>query len=104
MWNAIIRETEAGPSIGDIDSVESAAFSPDGNTETIRHVAIHDHTVISEEGWICGSKGELLMWILEIHRAYLHRLGVIWITGARETRIDLSTFVHGRNWTTCINT
>ncbi len=75
-----------------------------GNTETIRHFDITDHTVINKEGWICGSRGELLIWIPQIHRAHLHRLGVIWVAGALETRIDLSTFVHGRSWTTCINT
>ena len=123
MWNATMGKTEAGPFLGDVDSVESAAFSPDGqciissghgslrmlnttteNTETIRHVGFTDHTVINKEGWICGSKGELLMWIPQVNRAYLHRLGVIWVTGAYETRIDLSTFVHGQSWTTCTNT
>ena len=124
MWNAVtMGETEAVPLIGHMDSVDSVAFSPDGqcivssghgpirmlnattgNTETIRHVDFNDHTVINKEGWICGSKGELLMWIPGIHRAHLHRLGVIWVAGAHETRIDLSNFVHGRSWTTCINT
>ncbi len=123
MWNATSGETEAGPFIGPMNSVSSVAFLPDGqcivssghgsirmlnattgNTETIRHVDFTDHTAIDKEGWICSSKGELLMWIPRMHRAYLHRLGVIWIAGAHETRIDLSTFVHGRSWTSCINT
>src|SRR6266702_1584577 len=40
-----------------------------GNTETTRHVDFTDHSVINEEGWICGSEGELLMWIPPPHRA-----------------------------------
>ncbi len=75
-----------------------------GKMETIKHVDITDHTVVNKEGWICGGKGELLMWVPQIHRPHLHRLGVIWIAGAHETCIDLSTFVHGCSWTTCINT
>jgi len=123
MWCATMGETEAGPFIGRMDLVESVAFSLDGqciissghgsicmlnattgNTETIRHVDFTDYTMVNKEGWICGSKGELLMWIPQIYRAHLHRLGVIWVASVHETRIDLSTFVHGRSWTTCINT
>ncbi len=75
-----------------------------GNTETTRHLIFTDYTMINKEGWICGSKGELLMWIPRMHRAYLHHLGVIWITSAYETYIDLSTFVPGQSWATCIDT
>src|SRR6266702_5045764 len=75
-----------------------------GNTETTRHVDFTDHSVINEEGWICGSEGELLMWIPPPHRAHLHRPSNIWVAGEHETRIDFSTFVHDRSWTTCINT
>ncbi len=101
----------------------SVAFSPDGQrivsgsedrtirmlnattgkTETIRDVDFTDHFMINTEGWIRGSKGELLMWIPLIHRPHLHRPSNIWISGEHETRIDLSNFVHGCSWATCIN-
>ncbi|KAH9055540.1 hypothetical protein EDB87DRAFT_1640164 [Lactarius vividus] len=74
------------------------------NTETTTHVGFTDHSVIDEDGWIRGSKGELLMWIPPPHRANLHRPSNIWVAGEHETRLDLSTFVHGQSWTTCINT
>ncbi len=41
------------------------------NTETTRHVYFTDQSVINE-GWMCGSKGELLMWIPRTHGAHLH--------------------------------
>jgi hypothetical protein len=75
-----------------------------GNTETTGQVDFNDHSVINKEGWICGSNGELLMWIPFIHREHLHRPSNIWIGGKHETRMDLSKFVHGRRWATCIDT
>src|SRR6266702_316575 len=123
VWNVTTGETAARPFIRHMDSVESVVFSPDGkcvvssghgsirmlnattgDTETTRHVDFTDHSVINEEGWICGSKGELLMWIPPPHRTLLHRPSNIWVAGEYETRMDLSTFAHGPSWTTCINT
>ena len=74
-----------------------------GITETTSHVDFTDHSVINEEGWICGIKGELLMWIPNTHRKNLHRPSNIWVAGKYETRMNLSTFVHGRSWMTCIS-
>lgn len=74
-----------------------------GNKETTRHVDFNDHSVIDEDGWIRGSRDELVMWIPPIHRAHLHRPSNIWVTGEIETRMDLSTFAHGRSWAECID-
>src|SRR6266702_2714379 len=122
VWNATTRETAAGPFAGHRDWIESVALSPDdqritssergsirilnattGNTVTTRHPDFTDHSIINDEGWICGSNGELLMWIPLIHRTHLHRPSNIWVAGKHETCMDLSTFVHGRSWTTCTN-
>src|SRR6266702_1833751 len=122
VWNVSTGGTAAGPFTGHTDSVLSVALSPDdqhiissergsirisnattGNIVTTRHADFTDNSVISDEGWICGSNGELLMWIPLIHRAHLHCPSNIWVAGEYETRIDLSTSVHGRSWTTCIN-
>jgi len=123
VWNATTGETAAGPFTGHTSSVNSVGFSPDGQrivsgssdrtirvwnatagkTETLRYVDFADN-FINDEGWICGSKGELLVWIPPIHRANLHRPSNIWVVGEYATRIDFSTLVHGRSWTTCINT
>ena len=124
VWDATTGETEAGPFTGHMDSVRSVAFSPDGKrivsgshdgairlwnattgkTETTGHVDFTDDSVINNEGWLCGSKGELLVWIPPIHRAHLHRPSNIWVAGEYETRIDFSSLAHGHSWTTCINT
>ena len=124
MWDAMTGETAAGPFTGHTDRVSSVAFSPDGqhivsgsNDRTVRvssvtigepetknDVGFTDHFMINDEGWICGSKGELLMWIPSVHREYLHRRSTLWISGKRGTILNLSNFVHGRSWDTCINT
>ncbi|KAH9009494.1 hypothetical protein EDB85DRAFT_2298559 [Lactarius pseudohatsudake] len=124
VWNASTGETDAGPFTGHTEWIFSVAFSPDGHrivsgssdgtirmlnattesTETKSHVDFTNHSVINDEGWICGIKGELLMWIPQVHRTGLHRPGNMWVAGKYETRLDLSTFVHGKSWTTCINT
>jgi WD40 repeat protein len=123
VWNAMTGETAAGPFTGHIHWVRSVAFSPDGQhvvssstdrtirlskvtigkTETTNGVDFTDHSIINAEGWICGSKGELLMWIPLVHREYLHRPSTIWISGKCGTILNLSNFVHGRSWATCIN-
>ncbi len=123
VWNATTGETVAGPFTGHTDGVWSVAFSPDGHhivsgssdrsirmlnvtkwkTETKNDVDFTDHSVVDEEGWICGSKGELLMWIPLMHREHLHRPSTVWISGEHETRLNLSNFEHGRSWATCIN-
>jgi hypothetical protein len=117
-------ETAAGPFTGHTDRVISVAFSPDGqhivsgsddrtirvsnvtigNTEATNDVDFTDHSVIDDEGWICGSNGELLMWIPSVHRVCLHRPSTICISGKRGTTLNLSNFVHGHSWATCIDT
>jgi WD40 repeat protein len=124
VWNAVTGETVAGPFAGHTGFVKSVAFSPDGQhvvscsydrtirvsnvtigkTETTNDVDFTDRSMINDEGWIYGSKGELLMWIPSVHRDYLHRPSTIWVSGERGTILNLSNFVHGRSWTTCINT
>ena len=122
VWNAMTGETVAGPYTGHSGSVTSVAFSPDGqhiasgsDDQTIRvwkimtgetkitgQVDFTNHSKINDEGWICGSNNELLMWIPPLHRSGLHRPSNIWISSEHETCLDLSTFVHGHNWSTCI--
>jgi WD40 repeat protein len=105
-----------------VDSAEPVAFSSDGqctipselgsihmlidttgNPVTTRSVDFTDHSIINEEGWICGSNGELLIWIPLIHRPQLHHPSNVWVSGKHETHMDLSKFVHGNSWSTCID-
>ncbi|KAI9444571.1 WD40-repeat-containing domain protein [Lactarius indigo] len=122
VWSATTGETEAGPFAGHTHWIGSVGFSPDGQRivssggdtsirmlnlttgkrEATGPVDFTDYSAINDEGWICGSGGELLMWIPPVHRAGLHRPSNIWVASEYETRIDLSTFVHGHSWATCI--
>jgi WD40 repeat protein len=124
VWNAKTGETAAGPFTGHTGWVSSVAFSPDGQhivsgsddrsirvlnvtigkTETTNDVDFTDYSTVNDAGWICGSKGELLIWIPSAHRDYLYRPSTIWISDKRGTKLDLSKFVHGCSWATCINT
>jgi WD40 repeat protein len=123
VWDAMTGETVAGPFAGHTDAVWSVAFSPDGQhivsgstDRTIRvsnvilgktgapnNIDFNDRSMINDEGWICGSKGELLLWVPSVHRESLHRPSTIWISGKRGTILNLSNFVSGRSWATCIN-
>ena len=74
-----------------------------GKTDATRHVDFTDQSMMNREGWICGRNGELLMWIPPLHRIGLHHSANIWLAGEHETRLDLSSFVHGQRWSTCID-
>ena len=75
-----------------------------GKTETTGQVDFTNQSKINDEGWIVGSNDELLTWIPPVHRGNLHRPSNIWVVGEHETLLDLSTFVRGHSWSTCINT
>jgi WD40 repeat protein len=118
VWNAA-GETVASLFTGHTALVNSMAFPPDGQrivsgsfdrtvrvsdvtigkTETTNDVDFTDHIMMNDEGWVCGSKGELLMWIPLVHREYFHR--TIWTSSRRRTILNHSNFVHGRSWATC---
>ena len=122
VWNATTGDTVAGPFTGQTHSVTSTGLSSDSQrivssgdkfihmlddtTETlitITQVNFTDQSVINDDGWICGNRRELLMWIPPVHRANLHRPRNIWVAGEYETRLDLSNFVHGPSWMSCID-
>ena len=70
---------------------------------TTTQVNFTDQSVIDTDGWIRGPKGELLMWIPPLHRPHLHRPSNVWVNGEHETRLDLSNFVHGCSWKSCVD-
>jgi hypothetical protein len=69
---------------------------------TTTQVNFTDQSAIDTEGWIHGNEGELLMWIPPLHRTGLHRPGNIWVNSKHETCLDLSDFVHGHSWASCV--
>jgi hypothetical protein len=73
-----------------------------GKTQATNDVDITEHFAIDYGGWVYGNEDKLLMWIPSVHWECLHRRSTIWISGKRGTILDLSNFVHGRSWATCI--
>ena len=104
VWNVKTGEKAAGPFTEHTSSVNSVASSTDGQdivscssnwmnrvsnvaigkTEATNDVDFTDHSTI-DEGWICGNRGELLMWISSVYRKYLYRPSTIWISDERGT-------------------
>jgi len=119
------RRDSGRPFRGHMHQVRSVAFSPDGQhivsgsndcairlwntmpvtaeSETTGQVDFTAQSMMNDDGWICGSNNELLMWIPPAHRTGLHRPSNVWVAAEHETRLDLSTFKHGISWSTCIN-
>ena len=126
MWNVMTRDTVAVPSprhthsslvrsvpVGLLSDDQQIVSSEDKSINVLNSVTerlitttqvnFTDQSVIDNDGWICGNKGELLMWIPPLHRPSLHRPSNIWIVGKHKTHLDLSKFVHGHGWMKCIN-
>ena len=116
VWNAATGELEGSPFTGHTGWVNSEQIVSGSDEGTIcawnsnatemdiaKQVDFTNQSEINSEGWICGNEGELLIWIPDIHRLSLCRPSNIWIAGGRETQLDLSSFVHGPNWATCLH-
>ena len=113
MAGSTTRHTDWAPSVGFSSGGRQIVSSArdklirelDATTEsltTTTQVDFTDQSVLNEDGWICGNEHKLLMWIPPAHRAGLHRPSNIWVASENETRLDLSKFVHGHRWTSCI--
>ena len=122
LWNATSRGMVTGSCVAHPHLATSLGFSSDGlqiapsadksihilNATTkglipATQVSFTDQSVIEDDGWICGNKGELLLWIPLLHRENLHRPSNVWVAGKYETSLDLSNFVHGHDWIRCID-
>jgi hypothetical protein len=76
-----------------------------GSVEKVRLEENHfmNKFLLKSDGWVCGDEGELLLWILRVHRPYFHRSNTVWIAGKHDTKLQLANFVHGSNWATVYN-
>jgi WD domain, G-beta repeat len=90
------------PQILSSDMSIHASDAPAESLITTTQVDFTDSSVIDDDGWIRGNNRELLMWIPIVHRPNLHRPSNVWVSGKNETRLDLSNFVHGDRWMTCM--
>lgn len=65
-----------------------------------------DDTFIDNDGWaFCtndrGGPPFRLMWVPEIHRAFIPRPSSVFAGVSNETRLDLRKFVYGKDWVKC---
>jgi WD40 repeat protein len=97
------RFSSDGQQILSSDKSIHASDAPTESLITTTQVDFTNSSVIEDDGWIRGNKGELLMWIPIVHRTSLRRPSNIWVSGKNETRLDLSKFVHGGRWMTCMD-
>ena len=55
-----------------------------------------------DNGWICGSQSEFLFWVPpDCRLGLLEPNNTIIIGAVTKTRLDISRFVHGSQWTQC---
>ncbi|KAH9963996.1 quinon protein alcohol dehydrogenase-like superfamily [Lactifluus volemus] len=93
VWDATTRHI-ASASDNDTIHAKTATMA-----ESIKN-QFTDQSLIDSDGWLHGEEDELVLWIPELHRLYLHRPSTIWIAGKHGTRLDLSDFAYGSNWAT----
>jgi len=67
---------------------------------------LSDDTFIDSDGWaLCiddrGRSPFRLMWVPEIHRAFIPRPSSVFAGVSNETWLDLGRFVHGKDWVKC---
>ena len=119
VWNVMTGQTIMGPLKGHTDRIDSVAFSHDGNSISSASASRHDKTirtwsteqiqptlftnesVIDDDGWFEGGKGELLFWVPIQHRLSLHRPSNTRIIGPNETRINFTNARWGNTWIEC---
>lgn len=105
---------------GHTGAVRSVAFSPDGehilsgsNDKTIHvfdvRTAASSGSALGGfrsssrlvNGWMENSSTELLFWVPPAYRTGLWRPNSTMVIGRQTTRLDLTQFVHGRDWARC---
>ncbi|KZP18430.1 WD40 repeat-like protein [Athelia psychrophila] len=104
---------------GHTGPVNSVAFSPNGKhivsgstDKTIQIFNTHAGASSSSvqgfksssrlvNGWMQNSPNELLFWVPPAYRTGLWRPNSTVVISRHTTRLDLTEFVHGRNWARC---
>ncbi|KZP18434.1 hypothetical protein FIBSPDRAFT_745360, partial [Athelia psychrophila] len=104
------------PFEGHTGTVRSVAFSPNGkhivsgsDDKTIQIFDMASSSSLQEfktssrlvNGWMQNSPTELLFWVPPAYRIGLWRPNSIVVIGRHTTRLDLTQFVHGRDWAQC---
>lgn len=56
---------------------------------------------LQDDGWLCGSTGEVMCWIPPAHRLGLLTKRTEGILGLPGTALDVRKFVHGTKWEQC---
>lgn len=120
LWDVESGKAILGPVKGHVSSVRSIRFSPDGRhiasgseDGTIRiwdienavapsataEVGTHRNWTLSEEGWVLGQDGELLLWIPPDMRASLwYPRNTAFMSSRFVMKLHFTERGMGRNW------
>lgn len=66
-----------------------------------RSPAIDVQSYLRDDGWMVNLAGDLLFWVPPWHREGLWMPSNDLIIGEKQTRLDLSRFVHREDWVLC---
>jgi WD40 repeat protein len=95
VWDATICNSHF-TSLGEYND----AATGDDYNHKVSPTVFTDHSQM-KNGWILGSRSELLFWVPPPNRVGLWRPSNTAIMARRLTNLDLSNFVHGTSWHQC---
>ncbi|GJJ10671.1 hypothetical protein Clacol_004898 [Clathrus columnatus] len=88
-------------------------FNIDPKEDWIRFSSTEQHSLqtlprgssvtLRPDGWVITQNDELLFWVPQDYHERLHIPSLKYIIGMKATELDLSSFSHGRSWTSCIH-
>jgi len=89
----------------DIATPSDDAPLPFTSSEDHKRCGIHQWELPTDDGWVWGSAGDLILWMPPDYRKFLRRPPCRFVIpyATAEVTVDVDDFVHGSEWTRCYN-